>query len=78
VQHLIARGRPLTRANYLAVAFPNEEPDANQMDGLPEEIQALQPGEELTMSQATKSTSTPSFAKGLLANARHRKQARTS
>ena len=75
VQHLIARGRPVTRANYLAVAFPNEEPDANQLDGLPEEIQALQPGEELTMSQATESTSTPSLAEGLLAAARHRKHA---
>jgi hypothetical protein len=64
VQHLIAYGRPLTRANYLAVAFPNEEPDAEGLDGVPEEIRALQPGEELTISQATTSASTPHPPRG--------------
>jgi hypothetical protein len=62
VQHLIAHGRPLTRANYLAVAFPNEEPDAEELDGVPEEIQALRPGEELTISEAGASAGPPAFA----------------
>jgi hypothetical protein len=78
VQHLIACGRPLTRVNYLAVAFPNEEPDAERLDGVPEEIRALQPGEELPISQGTMSSSTPSSAKGLIANARNLKAARKS
>jgi hypothetical protein len=63
VQHLIANGRPLTKANYLAVAFPNEEPDAEGLEGVPEEIQALRPGEELAISEASLSAGPPPFAR---------------
>jgi hypothetical protein len=70
VQHLIAYGRPLTKANYLAVAFPNEEPDAEGLEGVPEEIQALRPGEELTISDASLGAGPPPLT-GASAEAPH-------